>query len=48
MLTEIEKKRQELIAIAAKTGLTSAISLQYSMELDLLLNQYQRVSDIKI
>jgi len=43
LLADIEKKREELIAIATKTGFTSSLSLQYSMELDTLLNQYERL-----
>ncbi|MBW8348981.1 aspartyl-phosphate phosphatase Spo0E family protein [Bacillus sp. IITD106] len=40
LLAKIENKRQQLLSVAAQTGLTSALSLQYSMELDTLINQY--------
>lgn len=38
---EIEKKRQQLIEIANKFGLTSTKTLQCSKELDKLLVRYQ-------
>jgi hypothetical protein len=38
---EIEKKRQQLIEIANKFGLTSTKTLQCSKELDKLLDRYQ-------
>lgn len=47
LLAEIEKKREELVAAGSKTGLTSAISLQHSMELDVLLNQYSHLYEQK-
>lgn len=47
LLAEIEKKREELVAAGSKTGLTSAISLQRSMELDVLLNQYSHLYEQK-
>ena len=40
MLKLIEKKRAELIDIVLKNGINSTISIQYSQELDILLNQY--------
>ncbi|XXM71797.1 Spo0E family sporulation regulatory protein-aspartic acid phosphatase [Lysinibacillus sphaericus] len=40
LLDRIEKKRAQLIDIAAKNGLTSPQAIQYSQELDLLLNSY--------
>jgi Spo0E like sporulation regulatory protein len=40
MLRLIEKKRNELIEMVAKSGLNAAITIQISQELDLLLNQY--------
>jgi hypothetical protein len=40
MLMLIEKKRNELIEIVAKSGLNAAITIQLSQELDSLLNQY--------
>ena len=40
MLKLIEKKRAELIDIVLKNGLNSTISIKYSQELDILLNQY--------
>ncbi|WP_071617749.1 aspartyl-phosphate phosphatase Spo0E family protein [Rossellomorea aquimaris] len=40
LLDRIEKKRAQLIDIVAKNGLTSPQAIQYSQELDLLLNSY--------
>jgi Spo0E like sporulation regulatory protein len=40
LLDRIEKKRSQLIDIVAKNGLTSPQAIQYSQELDLLLNNY--------
>nr|WP_232353699.1 aspartyl-phosphate phosphatase Spo0E family protein [[Bacillus] enclensis] len=39
-MDRIEKKRAQLIDIVAKNGLTSPQAIQYSQELDLLLNSY--------
>ncbi|MDQ0412367.1 MULTISPECIES: aspartyl-phosphate phosphatase Spo0E family protein [Mesobacillus] len=43
MITNIEKKRVELIEITAKNGLNSTIAIHYSQELDKLLNEYNRL-----
>nr|WP_154318350.1 aspartyl-phosphate phosphatase Spo0E family protein [Metabacillus idriensis] len=40
----IEKKRAEMIDIATKNGINSNVSIQYSQELDHLLNEYNRYS----
>ncbi|MCA1053636.1 aspartyl-phosphate phosphatase Spo0E family protein [Rossellomorea aquimaris] len=40
LLERIEKKRAQLIDIVAKNGLSSPKAIQYSQELDLLLNRY--------
>ncbi|WP_285872206.1 MULTISPECIES: aspartyl-phosphate phosphatase Spo0E family protein [Metabacillus] len=40
MLKIIENKRAELIDIVQKNGLNSTISIEYSQELDKLLNEY--------
>jgi len=40
---EIEKKREELFEVTKSTSLTSRLALQYSEELDLLLNQYDNI-----
>ncbi|MGR3763987.1 Spo0E family sporulation regulatory protein-aspartic acid phosphatase [Rossellomorea sp. NS-SX7] len=40
LLERIEKKRAQLIAIVAENGLSSPQAIQYSQELDLLLNSY--------
>lgn len=40
---EIEKKREELFQVTKSVGLTSRLALQYSEELDLLLNQYDSI-----
>lgn len=37
---EIEKKREQLIAISHHSSLTSQLVLQYSTELDSLIHQY--------
>ncbi|WP_084552235.1 MULTISPECIES: aspartyl-phosphate phosphatase Spo0E family protein [Bacillaceae] len=39
----IEKKRNELIKIVSKNGLNSQITIVYSQELDMLLNQYNQL-----
>ncbi|TDL34947.1 aspartyl-phosphate phosphatase Spo0E family protein [Jeotgalibacillus sp. S-D1] len=43
LLNQIEKKRQVLIYVVAKEGLTSPLAVQYSQELDDLLNRYDRL-----
>jgi hypothetical protein len=48
LITLIEKKREELIQIASKNGLSSTIAIHYSQELDELLNEYNRVYIKKI
>lgn len=40
---EIERKREELLEITKNVSLTSRLALQYSEELDLLLNQYESI-----
>jgi hypothetical protein len=40
LLERIEKKRAQLIDIVAENGLSSPQAIQYSQELDLLLNSY--------
>lgn len=40
MLSTIEKKRAELIDIVLKNGLSASVTIKYSQELDMLLNQY--------
>lgn len=42
LITLIEKKREELIQIASKNGLSSNIAIHHSQELDELLNEYNR------
>ncbi|WP_409305550.1 Spo0E family sporulation regulatory protein-aspartic acid phosphatase [Peribacillus sp. SCS-155] len=42
-LALIEKKRTELIQIVSKNGLDSRITLEFSQELDRLLNQYNSI-----
>lgn len=42
LISLIEKKREELIQIATKNGLSSSIAIHYSQELDELLNEYNR------
>lgn len=42
MEEEINEKRQEMIAIALKYGLTNEKTLKSSQELDSLLNKYMR------
>ncbi|MDQ0214662.1 stage 0 sporulation regulatory protein [Oikeobacillus pervagus] len=43
LLKQIENKRNELIGIVANNGLNSPIAIQYSQELDSLLNDYNRL-----
>ncbi|OCA89302.1 Spo0A-P phosphatase [Bacillus sp. FJAT-27225] len=40
LLSLIEQKRIELYQVAAVNGLSSSVAIQYSQELDHLLNQY--------
>ncbi|GLI83089.1 MULTISPECIES: aspartyl-phosphate phosphatase Spo0E family protein [Rossellomorea] len=40
LLDRIELKRAQLIAIVAENGLTSPQAIQFSQELDRLLNRY--------
>lgn len=40
LLERIEKKRAQLIDIVAENGLTSPQAIQFSQELDRLLNSY--------
>ncbi|MDY0407133.1 aspartyl-phosphate phosphatase Spo0E family protein [Virgibacillus sp. 179-BFC.A HS] len=42
LLNQIEKRRQEMIALAAQYGLNSEVVIEKSKELDKLLNEYQR------
>jgi hypothetical protein len=42
LLDRIEKKRAQLIDIAAVNGLNSPLAIKYSQELDTLLNHYNR------
>lgn len=42
LLENIEQKRGELIQVAMQEGFCSPKALQHSMELDVLLNQYER------
>ena len=43
LLKEIEKMRQVLIYVVANEGLSSQVAIQYSQELDHLLNLYDRL-----
>nr|WP_269448534.1 aspartyl-phosphate phosphatase Spo0E family protein [Metabacillus kandeliae] len=42
MNEKIEKKRAELIAAVRSLGLASSLAIQFSQELDLLLNEYEK------
>ena len=44
LLDKIEMKRAELVAIVSKNGLSSQTTIQYSQELDDLLNNYHPVT----
>ena len=44
LLDKIETKRAELVAIVSKNGLSSQTTIQYSQELDDLLNNYHPVT----
>jgi hypothetical protein len=48
LITQIEKKRAELIQVALTNGLTSSVAIRYSQELDHLLNEYNRIFIKKI
>lgn len=41
LLDKIEIKRAELVAVVSQNGLSSQTTIQYSQELDNLLNNYQ-------
>jgi hypothetical protein len=41
LLSAIEEKRAELLEIAFDNGLTSPLAIEYSQELDRLLNLYE-------
>ncbi|MCP3764604.1 aspartyl-phosphate phosphatase Spo0E family protein [Domibacillus sp. A3M-37] len=43
LLDAIEAKRTELLNIAFQTGLTSPLAIEYSQELDRLLNLYDQL-----
>ncbi|PPA71959.1 aspartyl-phosphate phosphatase Spo0E family protein [Jeotgalibacillus proteolyticus] len=43
LLKQIEEKRQMLIYVVSREGLTSSSAIQYSQELDDLLNRYDRL-----
>lgn len=47
LLFQIEKKRKEMIHLAAKTGLTSCQTVTKSKELDDLLNLHQFIINIE-
>lgn len=40
----IESKRIELNTIVAKKGLNSKVTIEYSQKLDILINQYNKIS----
>ncbi|WP_434092170.1 Spo0E family sporulation regulatory protein-aspartic acid phosphatase [Peribacillus frigoritolerans] len=42
-LEQIEIKRNELIKIVAKDGLNSHVAVEYSQQLDQLLNKYNEL-----
>ncbi|MGE7762414.1 Spo0E family sporulation regulatory protein-aspartic acid phosphatase [Peribacillus sp. NPDC097895] len=42
-LEQIEIKRNELIKIVAKDGLNSRVAVEYSQQLDHLLNKYNEL-----
>lgn len=48
LLLEIEKKREQLIAVSDHSNLTSQLVLQYSTELDLLIHQYNLLTVTKL
>ncbi len=41
LLDKIELKRAELVAVVSQNGLSAQTTIQYSQELDNLLNNYQ-------
>ena len=43
LLNQIERKRLELFEIVARNGLNSPLAIEYSQELDTLLNQYDQI-----
>lgn len=43
LISRIEEKREQLIKVGIKYGLTSAIAIHYSEELDQLINEYQQL-----
>ncbi|OMP66895.1 aspartyl-phosphate phosphatase Spo0E family protein [Domibacillus epiphyticus] len=43
LLSAIEEKRTELLAIAFDNGLNSQLAIKYSQELDRLLNLYEEL-----
>ncbi|WP_114744788.1 aspartyl-phosphate phosphatase Spo0E family protein [Falsibacillus pallidus] len=43
LLDKIEQKRADLIQIACEQGLNSTLAIEYSQELDRLLNDYNRL-----
>lgn len=47
LLAKIESKRLELVAIVSQKGLSSQVTIQYSQELDNLLNNYHPVKQFK-
>lgn len=48
LLLRIEQKRRELIQIAMRNGLNSAAAIEYSQELDVLLNEYNRMFENRL
>lgn len=47
LLAKIERKRLELVSIVSQNGLSSQTTIQYSQELDNLLNTYHPVKQFK-
>ena len=43
LINLIEQKRFELIQVAQKNGFNSSVAIQYSQDLDRLLNEYNRI-----
>jgi hypothetical protein len=43
LLELIEQKRQELFEVVAQNGLSSSTTIEYSKQLDDLLNMYNRL-----
>ncbi|MDQ0273272.1 aspartyl-phosphate phosphatase Spo0E family protein [Cytobacillus purgationiresistens] len=48
LLILIEQKRIELIQIAMRNGLNSTAAIKYSQELDVLLNEYNRMFESRL